>query len=100
MTDVSRARSIEARDQMIDLSFAIGAMINVQISKWAGVDIEPIDEFEHRVRRRLNLPGRKPVSQCFVVELFHQAEPIRARQRVYRIEDLAHGHCQPNIAAS
>jgi len=93
MTDVSRARSIEARDQMIDLIFTIRAMINSRISKRSGVDIEPIDEFEHRVRRRLNLPGRKPVSQCFIVELFDETEPIRARKRLYRLEDLAEGHC-------
>ena len=47
MTDVSRARSIEARDQVIDLGFAIDTMINSRIGERSGIDIEPIDEFEH-----------------------------------------------------
>ena len=79
MTDVSRARSIEARDQVIDLGFALDAMINRGIRKRAGVDVETIDEFEHGSRRRLELDGGKPIAHRFIVELINEAQPIRAR---------------------
>jgi hypothetical protein len=79
MTAVSRARSIEARDQVIDLGFALDAMINRGIRKRAGVDVETIDEFEHGSRRRLDLHRGKPIAQGFIVELFDEAQPIRAR---------------------
>ena len=79
MTDVSRARSIEARDQVIDLGFALDAMINGRIRKRAGVDVEAIDEFEHGSRRRLDLYGGKPIAHRFIVELIDETQPIRAR---------------------
>ena len=98
MTDVSRARSIEARDQVIDLGFALDAMINGRIRKRTGVDVETIDEFEHGTRWRLDLHGGKPIAQGFIVELLDEAQPIRARERVDRIEDLPNRHCSPNVA--
>jgi hypothetical protein len=79
MTDVSRARSIEARDQVIDLGFALDAMINGGIRKRTGVDVETIDEFEHGSRRRLDLDGGKPIAHRFIVELIDETQPIRAR---------------------
>lgn len=79
MTDVSMARSIEARDQVIDLGFAIDTMIKRRVSKRSGVDVEAIDEFEHGSQRRLDLHGSKLIAQRFIVELFDQAQPIRTR---------------------
>jgi hypothetical protein len=73
------ARSIEARDQVIDLGFALYAMINGRIRKRAGVDVETIDELEHGARRRLDLHGGKPIAEGFIVELFDETQPIRTR---------------------
>ena len=86
------ARSIEARDQVIDLSFAIDTMIKRRISERSGVDVEAIDEFEHGPRRRLDFYGSKLIAQRFIVELFDQAQPIRTGQRVDCIEDFPNSH--------
>ena len=54
-------------------------MINRRIRKRSGVNVETVDEFEHGSRRRLDLHGGKPFAQGFIVELFDEAQPIRAR---------------------
>jgi hypothetical protein len=92
------ARSIEARDQVIDLGFAIRTMVNRRISKRSGVDVETIDQLEHRVRRRLELYRGEAIAQRFIVELLDKPQPIRTRQRVDGIEDLTNGHRSPNVA--
>jgi hypothetical protein len=92
------ARSIEARDQVIDLGFAIHTMINGRITKRSGVDVETIDELEHGIRRRFKLYGGQAIAQRFIVELLDKPQPIRTRERVDGIEDLSNGHCSPNVA--
>ena len=79
MTEVSSARSIEARDHVIDSGFAIRTVVKTGITKRPGLDVETVNEVEHGSRRRLELDGGKPIAHRFIVELINEAQPIRAR---------------------
>ena len=79
MTDVSSARSIEARDHVIDSGFAIRTVVKTGIRKRSGINVETVNEVEHGARRRLELDGGKPIAHRFIVELINEAQSIRAR---------------------